>query len=116
MDAILILDEEGNEELVGTTLARMVEELTPIARDLGCLEELQMVSRVHELGAPYQRMLRAGSHFERAREAIVDFMIAEMEAGHPLDPDARELDGIAAAEEQHAQAYDPEQKTVKDPQ
>lgn len=116
MDAILILDEEGNEELVGTTLARMVEELTPIARDLGCLEELQMVSRVLELGAPYQRMLRAGSHFERAREAIVDFMIAEMEAGHPLDPDARELDGIAAAEEQHAQAYDPEQKTAKDPQ
>lgn len=106
IDAILILDEDGNEEQVGQTLARTVEELTPIAQELGCLEELQMITTVLELGAPYQRLLRAGSHFERSREAIVDFMIAEMAAGHPLNPDLREFDGIAAAEQNHAQAYD----------
>lgn len=111
MDASLILDEEGNEEPVSQTLARMVEELSPIAAELGCLDELHTVLRVVDLGAPYQRLLRAGSYFDRSREAIVDFMLAEMEAGCPLDPDANQTQGIAAADKDHARAYDPE-KTV----
>lgn len=85
MDAILILDKEGNEELVTETLERMVRELEPISIELGCAEELAMVGEVLKLGAPYQRMLSISEQTRRYREAIVRFMIAEMEAGRPLD-------------------------------
>ncbi len=94
MDAILILDDDGNEELVTTTLSNMVDELTPVAEDLGCMEELNMVRTVLRLGAPYQRLLRAGELGNKSREAIVDFMIAEMNAGKPLNPDHIEPVGI----------------------
>ncbi|OCA93721.1 glutamate--cysteine ligase [Actinobaculum suis] len=86
MEAILILDDAGNEEPVTDTLRRMVTTLAPIAAELGCEEELNAVSEVLEVGAPYQRMLSISAQTHRYREAIVRFMIAEMEAGHPLDP------------------------------
>lgn len=88
MDAILILDAAGNEEPVTDTLQRMVEVLRPVAEDLGCFDELQVVHEVIKLGAPYQRFLRIGERYGKSREAIVDFMLAEMAAGHPLDPDS----------------------------
>lgn len=114
MEATLILDDAGTEEAVGDTLAQMVDELTPIARDLGCVEELHMINTVLDLGAPYQRFLRAGAQFERSREAIVDFMIAEMEAGHPLNPDTLTIGGIALTDKDHATAYDTtEQKPIR---
>lgn len=108
MDAILILDAEGNEEPVADTLVRMVDELTPIAEDLGCVDELNVVHTVLEMEAPYRRLLRAGAYYNKSREAIVDFMIAEMEAGRPLDPDNSGKQGIAAVDENTASAYDPD--------
>ncbi|MFY9263033.1 MAG: glutamate--cysteine ligase [Actinomycetaceae bacterium] len=95
MDAILILDREGNEEHVEVTLRRCLEFLLPIAQDLGCVDELMVLERVLELGAPYQRFLKAGKGKEKEREAIVDFMIAEMIARQPLDPTAIDDVGIA---------------------
>lgn len=109
MDAILILDADGNEEPVADTLVRMVDELTPIAQDLGCVDELNMVHTVLDVDAPYRRLLRSGAYYNKSREAIVDFMIAEMEAGHPLDPDNSQNQGLAALDAKTPTAYEPEQ-------
>lgn len=108
MDAELILDADGNEEHVTDTLVRMVEVLMPIAEDLGCVEELNMVHTVIDMEAPYRRLLRSGAYYNMSREAIVDFMIAEMEAGHPLDPDHSDNQGIAALDAKTPAAYEPE--------
>ncbi|WP_124054784.1 glutamate--cysteine ligase [Arcanobacterium ihumii] len=86
MDAILILDDEGNEELVTDTLATLFDELAPIAKDLGCLDELSYMKKILVVGAPYQRQLEVARLHSNSREAIVEFMCAEMEAGEALDP------------------------------
>ena len=86
MDAILITDSLGNEELVTDTVERMLTELAPVAADLGCEAELEGVRATLEAGASYQRQLaavRAGG----GNEAAVRLLLAEVRAGRPLRPD-----------------------------
>ena len=90
MDAILILDSDGNEELVTDTIRRMVDTLAPIARELGCEAELAVVDDVLRLGAPYQRQLAVAAAHDGSRDTVVEYMVSEMKAGRPLDPAAFE--------------------------
>lgn len=86
MDAILITDSLGNEELVTDTVERMLTELAPVAADLGCEAELDGVRATLEAGASYQRQLaavRAGG----GNEAAVRLLLAELRAGRPLRPE-----------------------------
>lgn len=83
MDAILILDAAANEELVTRTVERMVEELAPVAADLGCAEELQLVHVILQRGASYQRQHRAYRDGGRSMEAVVRQLVAEMRLGRP---------------------------------
>ena len=86
MDAILITDSLGNEELVTDTVERMLTELAPVAADLGCESELDGVRATLEAGASYQRQLaavRAGG----GNEAAVRLLLAELRAGRPLRPE-----------------------------
>ena len=83
MDAILILDDTGAEELVTTTVARMVERLEPVAQHLGCLDELRMVRVILERGASYQRQHRAYIEGGRSMEAVVRQLVTEMKLGRP---------------------------------
>lgn len=87
MDAILILDEAGNEELVGDTLLRMVDVLEPISHELKCHTELTLIRHLVAMGAPYQRQRRVAALCGGSRDAVVEYMRAEMAAGYPLDPD-----------------------------
>ena len=80
MDAILITDSLGNEELVTDTVERMLTELAPVAADLGCEAELDGVRATLEAGASYQRQL-AAVRAEGGNEA------AELRAGRPLRPE-----------------------------
>lgn len=96
MDAILILNSEGDEELVTDTIRRELEDLAPIARDLGCEEELGSVSLTLDAGASYQRQLAAVEAVGGANQAAVRVMQAEMKAGRPLR--AEEIDALAKAE------------------
>ncbi|MFP7696176.1 glutamate--cysteine ligase [Trueperella sp. LYQ143] len=105
MDAVLILDDFGNQEPVRETILAMVEQLTPIAQDLGCADDLHTVHTVLELNPPYKRLLQAGEKYDNLREAIVDFMIAEMKAGKPLDPRYYGTQGIAAVDSRTPHAY-----------
>ena len=86
MDAILITDSLGNEELVTDTVERMVTELAPVAADLGCEAELEGVRATLEAGASYQRQL-AAVRSGGGNEAAVRLLLAELRAGRPLRPD-----------------------------
>ena len=86
MDAILITDSLGNEELVTDTVERMVTELAPVAADLGCEAELEGVRATLEAGASYQRQL-AAARAGGGNEAAVRLLLAELRAGRPLRPD-----------------------------
>ena len=85
MDAILIEDAHGEEELLTDSLPAWLEELTPAAEDLDCVEELWSILEMVKIGVGYQRQRTI---FDRTNsyEAVVAFLIAEMEAGEPLDP------------------------------
>ncbi|KAE8763488.1 glutamate--cysteine ligase [Georgenia thermotolerans] len=82
MDAILILDDAGEEELVTDTVTRMLDELAPVAERLGCVAELGDVRRILDDGASYQRQLRVAER--GGLDGVVASMVAEMRAGHPL--------------------------------
>ncbi|MFH5822124.1 glutamate--cysteine ligase [Georgenia sp. AZ-5] len=82
MDAILILDDAGEEELVTETVARMLQELAPVAERLGCTEELADVRQILDGGASYQRQLRVAADGDL--EDVVASLVGEMRAGHPL--------------------------------
>ena len=86
MEAILIVDSHGNEELVGETVKRMLDQLAPVAQDLGCTAELEAVSSTLDTGASYQRQLAAVSAADGAKEAAVRLLQAELRAGRPLLP------------------------------
>lgn len=104
MDALVITDRDTNERWVKDELRELVLELTPIAEELGCAEQLQRINEIIKHGAGYERQRAAAvaagalpslvSEFEvRDREeelggtpwaAAVDLAVREMAAGRPL--------------------------------
>lgn len=86
MDAILVTDSAGNEELVTDTVRRMLTELEPVAADLGCGAELAGVAATLDAGASYQRQLAAVGAADGANEAAVRLLLAEVRSGRPLTP------------------------------
>ncbi|QHO91596.1 glutamate--cysteine ligase [Actinomyces sp. 432] len=85
MDAILITDSAGTEELVTETVERMLTELEPVASDLGCESELDSVRVTLEAGASYQRQL-AAAEATNSNEAAMRLLLEEVRAGRPLAP------------------------------
>lgn len=85
MDAILILDEDGNEAPVKETLHRMVEQLLPTAEQLGCAEGVSNALHLLDVGASYERQRRvAEADPKYALDAVVELMRAEMRMDRPL--------------------------------
>ncbi|WP_407318915.1 glutamate--cysteine ligase [Isoptericola halotolerans] len=87
MEAIIILDAEGNEELVTDALPRLLDELAPVADRLGCAAELDGVREIVRAGASYQRQRAvAAAHGggQPGLEAVVRSLVAELRAGRPL--------------------------------
>lgn len=84
MDAILILNADGDEELITDTIPLMLEELMPVAEDLDCAEELELVNVILEKGASYQRQHRAFEEGLRPMEAVVRQLVTEMKLGRPV--------------------------------
>lgn len=98
MDAILILDEEGNEEHVRDTVENMLTMLAPTAQRLGCSEGLAKVRQILSFGASYERQRAvASANPQHALDDVVELMRAEMGADSPLAPQAfpaiRDADG-----------------------
>ena len=84
MDAIIILDAAGNEELVTDAVARLLVEMRPIAERLGCVAELDAVKVILRRGASYQRQRAVARHHAGELDAVVASLVAEMRAGRPL--------------------------------
>lgn len=86
MEAILIVNAAGEEELVTDTVERMLVELAPVAENLGCAAELDGVRATLEAGASYQRQIAATGAAGGMKEAAVRLLLAEARAGRPLRP------------------------------
>lgn len=84
MEAILILNEQAEEELVTNDLKRLLVQLEPVADRLGCLDELAGINRIIDAGASYQRQRRVAAAHQGALDAVVGSLVAEMRAGRPL--------------------------------
>ncbi|QGH70376.1 glutamate--cysteine ligase [Pseudactinotalea sp. HY158] len=84
LEAIIILDEDGNEELVTDAVRRLVEQLAPVAEDLGCADELAGVLEILDGGASYQRQRAVAAAHGGALDAVVAHAVAEFRAGRAL--------------------------------
>jgi carboxylate-amine ligase len=84
MDAILVTDSTGTEELVSESVERWLETLAPVAERLGCAAELQQVRVVLRRGASYQRQRAVARRNAGDLDAVVRSLLAELTAGRPL--------------------------------
>ena len=81
--AQFIADRDNNERWVVDDIRRLVDEWQPVARRLGCENELAGVGDILRHGAGYQRQLRVASR-SGSRHEVVRSLVAEFKAGHPL--------------------------------
>ncbi|MGH1562326.1 glutamate--cysteine ligase [Mumia sp. DW29H23] len=84
MDAILILDEKGDEELVTTDVRRLLEMLAPAAERLGCSDQLADVESIITGGASYQRQREVARRHGGDLQPVAFSLVEEMHAGRPL--------------------------------
>ena len=84
MDAIVILDAAGREDLVTDDVARWLTVLRPVAARLGCSKELDDVRLILRRGASYQRQRAVARRNNGELDAVVASLVAEMRAGRPL--------------------------------
>ena len=80
LDAVIILDAESNERLVTEDLDDVLTRLEPVARSLGCSDELARVADIPRQGASYQRQRRVAEENDGDLRAVVDALVAELDA------------------------------------
>jgi carboxylate-amine ligase len=84
LDAIIILDADGNEQLVTEHLRETLKRLEPVAAKLGCSAELADVEKIIKRGAGYQRQRRVAAEHGGDLRAVVLDLVKQMRQG----PDA----------------------------
>lgn len=84
LEAIIILDADGNEKLVTEHLRETLKRLEPVAAKLGCSAELADVEKIIERGAGYQRQRRVAAEHGGDLRAVVLDLVKQMRQG----PDA----------------------------
>ncbi|MCC2335918.1 glutamate--cysteine ligase [Cellulomonas wangsupingiae] len=84
MDAIVITNADGDEELVTDSIGRWLVELAPVAERLGCAAELEQVRVILRRGASYQRQRAVARRHAGELEPVVRSLVAELAAGRPL--------------------------------
>ncbi|HSO14444.1 MAG TPA: glutamate--cysteine ligase [Arthrobacter sp.] len=81
LDAIIILDAAGNEQLVTDHIRETVARLEPVAVKLGCVDELADVLKIIERGAGYQRQRRVAAEHGGDLRAVVLDLVQQMRKG-----------------------------------
>jgi len=81
LDAIIILDAEGNEQLVTEHLRGTLARLEPVAARLGCSAELADVEKIIRRGAGYQRQRRVAAEHGGDLRAVVLDLVNQMRKG-----------------------------------
>ena len=84
MDAIIILNAAGDEELVTDAVEKLLVELEPVAERLSCSAELDGIRTILRKGASYQRQRAVARRHGGELDAVVASLVAEMRAGKPL--------------------------------
>ncbi len=84
MDAIIITNARGDEELVADAVERLLADLAPTAARLGCTDELAGVRTILHKGASYQRQRAVARRNGGELLPVVEALVAEMRAGKPL--------------------------------
>jgi carboxylate-amine ligase len=79
LDAVIIQDADSNERLVTEDLDDLLTRLEPVARSLGCTDELASVATIPEIGASYQRQRRVAEDSDGDLRAVVDALVGELE-------------------------------------
>ena len=77
LDALVITSRATEERLVTDEVRDLVAELSPLARELGCYDELQLVLEIIDTGAGYQRQRELFQQHGSWYPAV-DATIAEM--------------------------------------
>lgn len=86
LDAVVITGRDGTQLPVREHLDELLPTFEGVAADLGCAGELAGVRQILESGAGYQRQLRVAQANGGELGAVVSHLVAEFEAGHPLQP------------------------------
>jgi glutamate---cysteine ligase / carboxylate-amine ligase len=81
LDAIIILDADGNEQLVTDHLRETLTRLAPVADKLGCAAELADVEKIIDRGAGYQRQRRVAAEHGGDLRAVVLDLVKQMRQG-----------------------------------
>jgi carboxylate-amine ligase len=81
LDAIIILDADGNEQLVTEHLRETLKRLEPVAEKLGCSAELADVEKIIKRGAGYQRQRRVAAEHGGDLRAVVLDLVKQMRQG-----------------------------------
>lgn len=77
MDALLITNRDTDEAWVKDELQLLIDELTPVAADLGCVDELNLVREIIQRGAGYERQRAIYARTGDWKD-VVDATCAEM--------------------------------------
>ena len=82
LDAEIVVDDRGHAvKPVREAILDLAEDLEPIARKLGCAEELMQVERILDRGASYQRQRAVAEDADGDLKAVVDSLLTEMDEG-----------------------------------
>jgi YbdK family carboxylate-amine ligase len=83
LDARIIVGDNSTQP-VCDALAELVQDLRPTAERLGCAPELETVQTILDGGASYQRQRAVAAASGGDLTAVVDSLLDEFEAGHPI--------------------------------
>lgn len=81
-EAIIIQDADSHERLVTDDLRDLVEDLAPVAADLGCTEQLQEVGRIIDRGPGYLRQRRVAEENDGDLAAVAHDLTALTRTGY----------------------------------
>jgi carboxylate-amine ligase len=81
VDAEIVVDEKGTLVVARQALTDLVDELMPVARRLGCADELAGVHRILEVGPSYQRQRTVADAHDGDLTRVVDGLLDEMRTG-----------------------------------
>lgn len=85
IDAHIIVDNEGSTVPLREAIVELVEELSPIARRLGCADELQDALTILERGPSYIRQREVVAAGGTLLD-VVDSLVAELHLDGPAPP------------------------------
>lgn len=97
VDAEIIRDEEGNVMSLRRSIVDLVDQLSPCAERLGCLDELLGINRILDRGTSSVRQREVYAQ-KGDLPSVVDSLCEEMETGKPRSLPDEDLVGSAVSE------------------